>query len=326
MTAATTARTRESTSDRARRWRIAVLLYLALTAAYASMLPTERWRTHTPYNHYALQAEAWLDGHLALAAPPPAYAGNNDFARYRGRHFISFPPVPAALILPAVAMTGSAAALADGRYFLWFSALAPMWLFLTLEALRRDGRVSFDQRTTLLLAATFGLGTVYWFSAVQGTVWFVGHVVGAAALCGYLWASVGARFPALAGLMLALAVGTRPSLSLALPFFVHELWRSNNPQPHGSNKTRWLRKAWSFALVLGAMAVVLMVHNWLRFADPCEFGHRYLTVVWRGRIDRWGLFSPHYLGRNLAVMLTGLPFVTDRGVQINGHGLALWLT
>jgi hypothetical protein len=49
-----------------------------------------------------------------------------------------------------------------------------------------------------------------------------------------------------------------------------------------------------------------------------------LAIGWRGRIDKWGLFSYHYLGRNLAVVLTDLPFVAP--FQINVHGLPLWLT
>src|SRR5581483_7025267 len=46
------------------------------------------------------------------------------------------------------------------------------------------------------------------------------------------------------------------------------------------------------------------------------------------RIDKWGLFSVHYLARNLSVVLAGLPFTKVPGTpfQINAHGLALWIT
>ena len=49
---------------------------------------------------------------------------------------------------------------------------------------------------------------------------------------------------------------------------------------------------------------------------------------WRGRIDRWGLFSYHYLARNLGIALTSLPYLNQvpSKVQINTHGLALWVT
>ena len=331
-----------SVSLKAQRWRLALLLYLVLTAVYAVMLPRQLWSQHTPFNHYALQAEAWLGGSLGLPGQPPGYTGNNDFARYNGIHYVSFPPGPALLIAPAVALSGSAEKVADGRFFLWFSALGPALFWLLLEALRRDGRVHLSERHNWLLAATLGLGTVYWFCAVQGTVWFAGHVVAMAALCAYLLCSVRARFPLLAGLSLAFAVGTRPSMALAVPFFVHEwLHACRSPSCAADKSTtvspatgplgdfdsaRGKRLAVPFIAALLVGACLLMWHNWARFDSPFVFGHRHLTVVWRKRIDEWGLFSLHYLGRNLAIMLTSLPFWSKQGLQVNGHGLALWLT
>src|SRR5690606_32838139 len=43
---------------------------------------------------------------------------------------------------------------------------------------------------------------------------------------------------------------------------------------------------------------------------------------------RWGLFSPHHLGKNLAVALGGVPFWGGPGEppRVGGHGLALWIT
>jgi hypothetical protein len=72
------------------------------------------------------------------------------------------------------------------------------------------------------------------------------------------------------------------------------------------------------------------LHNRARFGSAGEFGYRFLTVAWAARMEKWGLFSFHYLGRNLGVLLTSLPFHHPNGqpapFQINGHGLALWLT
>jgi hypothetical protein len=170
--------------------------------------------------------------------------------------------------------------------------------------------------------------------------------VGVALCCGYILCSLEARHPALAGLLLALAFATRPSLGFALPFFLFELFRAareagDPARPLGDRPLGdrplgelggacWatlVRRGARFALPAIVVLVAVMAHNHLRFGDPTEFGHRFLTVVWRKRIDTWGLFSFHYLGRNLAILLAGLPFFSpDRGLQINGHGLALWLT
>lgn len=291
---------------------------MLLLAAYLAVMPRASLVGHSPFNHYALQAQAWLDGRLDLGGPPPPYTMNNDFALYEGKHYVSFPPFPALLILPVVAAAGSVERVRDAQFFLWFAPLAPALLFLTLDKLRRrSGRKSWQN---LALALSFGLGTVYWFSAVQGTVWFAGHVVGTGLLCAFLYASIDAEHPFLAGLLLACAVATRPSLAFALPVFGYELWRTRH-------RGAWWSKGIRFAAPLAFVGMLLMGHNQVRFGDPTEFGHRLLQVRWRTRIDKWGLFSTHYLGRNLAVMLTGLPYFSEgKGLQINGHGLALWLT
>jgi hypothetical protein len=94
------------------------------------------------------------------------------------------------------------------------------------------------------------------------------------------------------------------------------------------DRARFARGLGEFAapvvLVLGAT----LAHNALRFGDPFETGYRYLAVVWHARIEKWGLFSYHYLARNLGVMLTSLPWLgsPDVPIRMSGHGLALWVT
>ena len=37
------------------------------------------------------------------------------------------------------------------------------------------------------------------------------------------------------------------------------------------------------------MLAVAAWYNRARFGDPLEFGYRYLTVLWRPRMEKWGL-------------------------------------
>jgi hypothetical protein len=309
-------RDRPRTSGARERIIWAIGIYLVATACFVLAMPRSRLWQHSPYNHYALQAAAWLDGRLDLGGPPPSYTGYNDFAVHGDEVFVSFPPVPALLLVPAVAWSGSAEAVRDVQLWLWLAGIGPMLFFLALERLRDSRQLARTRRENALLSLLLAIGTVYWFSAVQGSVWFAGHVVGMALSCGYLLASADCRHPALAGLCLALAFGTRPTLGFALPFFVFEWWRAG----------RRPRAALAFVAPAAVVLSLLAWHNHARFGDPFEFGHRLLAVRWRDRIDAFGLFSLHYLGKNLAVAMTSLPFFTREGLQINGHGLALWIT
>ncbi|MCC6528284.1 MAG: hypothetical protein IT373_36910 [Polyangiaceae bacterium] len=309
----------------------AVALYVCLTAVFFALAPRDRLASHSPYNHYALQADAWLHGRLDLGGPPPAYTGHNDFASYGGKWFVSFGPVPAALLVPFAAAAGSAERVRDAQVFVALAAVGPALLYLVLDELRRRGRSGRSDATNLALAALFALGTVYWFTAEQGTVWFAGHVVAVACLALYALASIGGAHPIVAGVALGLAVGTRPNLLFAAPFFLWELGRAAGLGRDGRRAELGPAAAWrglaAFLVPLGGVLAVLAWHNAARFGDPFEFGHRYLDIAWRPRIDKWGLFSLHYLGRNLGVVLSGLPFWTPgHGPSVNAHGLALWLT
>lgn len=310
------------------RRRIALAIYALVTAACFLTVARDRLHSHTPANHFALQAEAWLHGRLDLGGAPPPYTGNNDFAFYQGKHYVSFPPFPALLLVPLVKLTGGAERLKDGQVFLWFAGIAPAFLFLALErltALRRSRRTTFENAA---LAVLFALGTVYWFSAIQGTVWFAAHVIGAALACIYLYAAIGARHPIIAGLCLGLGFATRTPLGFAFPFFACEAWRAWRAAPAASRDREIARRLAFFAAPAALVLALVLWHNRARFGDAFEFGHRHLTVVWRARIEKWGLFSYHYVGRNLSIIFAGVPYTRIEGTpfQINAHGLALWIT
>ncbi|HTN89264.1 MAG TPA: hypothetical protein VL242_36550 [Sorangium sp.] len=306
-----------------RRARIALALYALVTLVYALSSSREIFSAHTPYNHYALLAEAWLHGRLDLGGPPPAYAGGNDFAVLGDRYYVSFPPFPAVLIAPLVKLAGSAERVRDGQFFLAFAGVGPAVLFLALEKLSASRRSRRTEAENVALALLFALGSVYWFSAVQGTVWFAAHVVGVALACIYLHCALDAAHPIAAGLALGLGFATRTPLGFAAPLFLYEAIRAGHSTPRAL-----LRRLALFAAPAALVLSVLLWHNHARFGDAAEFGHRYLHIAWRARIERWGLFSYHYLPRNLAVVLTSLPYTHVQGApfQINAHGLALWAT
>lgn len=329
---------------RARRLTLALGLYLLTAAVFFACASRQTLTEHTPFNHFALLAEAWLKGRLDLGGPPPGYAQNNDFAQYGDKWFIVFPPFPAVLLLPLVKLGGSAIRVQDGQFFIWLAGIAPAVLFLCLEKLRRMGLTGRGTRFSLVLSLLFAFGSVYFFTAEQGTVWFAAHVVGAAIAALYVLCALDAERPMLAGLLVGLGFLTRAPLLYAVPLFLFEALRvSSGASASEVGPSRRVRELWAgldkrrFVLLLvsfGApLACVLAIAAWYnraRFGDAFEFGYRYLTVLWRPRMEKWGLFNYHYLGKNLGVVLTSLPWIVkapaDPRFQINAHGLALWVT
>jgi hypothetical protein len=291
-------------------------------------------------------AQAWLQGRLDIGGSPP---GTNDWAcfdtvdegpcppgRYsfsgpeaeRYRWYVSFPPLPAVLLLPVVAIFGLGTL--DALFWALFAGLAPMLLFVVLRFLRESGQSGRTERDDLLVTALFAIGSVYYFAAVQGTVWFAAHVVAAAFVCLYLLYAFGARRPLAAGLALGLAFLCRPATLLLAGFFALQAISAakDEDRPWSASAPRLFRALAMFALPLGLIVAAAMWHNAVRFGDPFEFGHRFLQIRWRSRIETWGLFSTHYLPRNLTVFLLSLPWLIESSpfIRITRHGLALWFT
>ena len=323
---------------------IAAGIYALATLVFVLCARRALLLEHTTANHFALQAEAWLHGHLHLNGAPPAYAGGNDFARFEGQWYVVFPPFPAVLLLPFTLAAGGAIGVRDGRVFLMLAGVAPAALFLALEKLRRMGLSPRTVMENASLALLFAFGTVYFFTAVQGTVWYAAHVVGTSLAALYLLFSLGAERPLLAGTMIALGFLTRVPLLFAVPLFLFEAWRVHGaPGARPAVEERgWFAAYWHryrpfivrvavFSLPVTCAIVLALVHNAARFGRPLDFGYQHLEIAWHGRIEKWGLFHYHYLARNLGVLLSSLPYVPPPGatttpIQINGHGLALWVT
>jgi len=244
-------------------WRGIALIYLVFAAAYLGA-SGGRLRMHSQYNHYVYLADGWLHGRLTLAGPPPnendwakidvlklkdgrelrgIYGGRvggspERFYPMRGDSFIvtpgeiatrstvrlvSFPPFPAVVMLPFVAIWGLQ--YNDVLFTALWAAINPTLLFGLLRMLRARGYSRRSEVDDLWLTAMFGVGSVYYFCAVVGEVWFTAEIIGVTLSIGYVWGSLDARRPVLAGACVALGFATRQPWAV-LPLFLFEAVRA----------------------------------------------------------------------------------------------------
>ncbi|MGE0869347.1 MAG: hypothetical protein AB7P03_12330 [Kofleriaceae bacterium] len=358
--------------------RYAVLFVIGLVGYGA--LAWDRLGRQSPDPHFVLQAAAWLDGQASI---DPPYKGDDwakvetvvldDGSRVEGRRlvtrptvfrsldgdeipltrirqsrgktlYVSFPPFPSLVMLPSALIGGR-----DGNDMipaLVIAALALPLMLLVLRRLAEAGLSTRSPREDLWLTIALGFGTVFWFTAEQGRVWYAAHVIGVVLALVYAWASVEAKHPVIAGLALGAAALTRTSMAFMFPLFLFEAWRiaarqvsDQTPASPASASMNLragraaMRKALIKPIALFAGPVVVFaiaggLYNLARFGSFGEFGHRYLEVVQQSQIEQYGLMHLHYLGRNLAVAFTLIPELLPRApwVQISGHGLAIWVT
>jgi hypothetical protein len=351
------------------RWGLLVI-YLVFAGAYLGA-SGDRLRGHSQYNHFVYLADGWLKGHLDLPVPPPnendwarvevlhlkdgrtlkgmfGKIGPTDrFYPLSGRsltigdeliasrsaiRYVSFPPFPAVLMLPFVAV--SHLKFNDVLFTALWAAINPVLLFLLLARLRARGYSQRRVPDDLWLTVMFGAGSVYYFASVIGQVWFTAHVIAVTCVIGYAWASLDAARPVLAGLCVGLGYATRTPLGFMLPFFLFEAVRATG----GWARLGRLRKEGlppglagklvRFAIPSAVVLAVLLVHNYLRFEQFTEFGHKYLNIGWQDRMQRWGLLNYHFLSRNLTCALLLLPrFLTQFPyVKVSEHGMSMLVT
>ncbi len=353
--------------ERRRGWVLVLAIYALCTVSFV-VLAGDRLDRHTMNDHFAVQAEVWREGRWYLTEEDIVGRQrrgeldmHNDWAVARHvdpatgktevRYFNSFPVFPAVLMYPFVAAAGSAVVFRDALFVVAIAGVGPALLFLALEKLRRDGRNPRSMLANAGLASLFALGTVYFFTAVQGSVWFAAHVVGVGLTCGYILASVSSArllWCLVAGALVGADFHTRTPTLLGVALFAYESARASLRAPVRADGTLWERAGdawaklekpklltrWTFfaAPILVAIWVTFRI-NQARFGDAWEFGHTLLNVAWMDRVRRWGLFSYHYLSRNLTCAFTLLPILNPAKhpagvgrVQFSAMGLALWVT
>ena len=153
---------------------VGILLALVAVAVY-SVTYVDRY-----YDHFFWQAAAFLEGKAAIRYPVDAAGGLLGNARFQdvlpiattdgiARALLPFPPLPALVLLPFVAIWGLA--VNDQAIFI---VLAGVDVALCWWAI---GRLPVSVVVRLATTIFFAFGTVFWFTAQITTTWYQAHIV-----------------------------------------------------------------------------------------------------------------------------------------------------
>lgn len=322
------------------------------------------------YNHFVWQALAFLDGRSEIdypVGPEGASPGNaffQDVVRVLGPDGaptglgqIPFPPLPAIVLLPFVALWGLATDVQQLSSIIGALAVGVAWWAL--------GRLRVRPTVRLATTVFFGVGTVFWYSSQLGTTWYFAHVVAVALVLGAVGVALGGdptadedrdgspdgaddthtarldlagavlalprrfmdalvhidRRQFVAGLLFGLAATARLPIVFGAPFFMLV----------GSGGT-WVRR--SVSAGLGAIIPVagLLVYNLVStghlFHPGYEALYRLEAVGWSAlgyNID-WAIEDIRYLPQNIGLFLFGTPAILPDAVPSGlGGGAALCL-
>lgn len=305
------------------RWWPAIAVFVLGAAVYSgTALLADLPATPAPA-YFDELADAFLHGRLHLENPGVEL----DLTSHQGRWYVPFPPLPALLLVPWVAGAGvdGVSTVALG---VLLGAASCALVFALLDALRRHGYLALARSDPVWLTVLFALGSVNWYLAPAGTVWFLGQVSAVPALAAAALLAATGRPPWAAGAALGAAMLARPHLLLAWPLLAglarQRIVSGDDPATYRA----WRRWCLVSLAPVAAAAALLGAYNEARFGDPLEFGYRRQHVNARVARDLafHGQFNPRYLPRNLRVMLVAPPQRGPRGVPVpsdEGTGL-LW--
>jgi len=301
-------------------------------------------RVDRVYDHFVWQAAAFLDGQVAIRYPVEASAssfGNWFFQDVLPvsssdgvpRGLLPFPPLPAVVLLPFVALYGLAT---DDQ--LLFTALAAIDVGLCWWML---GRLRVDLAVRLATAVFFAFGTVFWYAAQLATTWYQAHIVAVGVALLAVGVALGGdpaaqddepgfddpteapppappatgldRFRVaprqfLAGILFGLSATARLTSLFAAPFFMLV----------GSGRGWWGR-SWSAglgALIPVALLIAYNVGSTGQVLHPAyDYLYRLETAVYTGLgyHPEWSVEDPRYLPQNASIMfLSGPVILPDR--------------
>jgi hypothetical protein len=299
------------------------------------------------YDHFEWQAEAFLEGQTAIRYPVGTFDPCTDNACFNDvrpvesndgvpRGDIPFPPLPAVLLLPFVALWGRAT---DGQ--LVFGILAAIDVGLAWWML---GRLPIRRAVRFAVTLFFAFGTVFWYSAQLATTWYQAHILAVGLLLLSVGIALGAdpdaavdeddlergeldvgpgpagtaaltraraelasgvdRRQLLAGFLFGLACTSRLTIAFGAPFFLLV----------GSGGT-WRRRGLSAGIGAAIPIGALLLYNLASTGHVFHPGYEYLYQLEAAfypnlgyHVD-WAIEDPRYIPQNLWIMLFNTPAI-----------------
>ncbi len=262
------------------------------------------------YNHFVWQAQSFLRLDAAIPWKVPSAPSFQDVMPIAGRPgfgLIPFPPLPAVVLMPLVAIWGTSTDAALFAAVLGAVNVGLCWRMLIRITERRDAAA--------LGTIFYGFGTVAWYAAMLGSTWFFAHVVASTFLFLAITAALDAerreavtgaarrslKFLDLgqfaAGFLLGVAALARLTTILGAPFFVFV-----------GGGGSWVRRAFSAGLGAAIPVGLLVIYNLAVTGHVFNPAYDYIARSEYhppgGQYNAaWAIEDLRYVPGNLAIML-----------------------
>jgi hypothetical protein len=297
----------------------------------------------SPYVHHVNQANALLHGRLDI---DPQYAKNPNLLERaledellddvkRGitpppcgevKCYLTHPPMPAILLMPFVAIWG----LDVNQTVISVLLGAVTAVLVYLVTRKMTDRVAVQALYTVL----FMFGTIFWYTAANGGVWFFSHTAAVMFLFLAIYAALVPRNALLAGSGLGAAFLSRNDSAWAVIFLL--IMFSDQSLRWTGDRPLWKRVELKPLLLIAAGALPFVLFsfwfNYARFEDVFDSGYTHSEQVYQPQLayiyEGYELFDVSYVQRHVPVIFESMPVFKNDPPYIIPYGfaMAIWAT
>jgi hypothetical protein len=275
----------------------------------------------TPYNYFIWLADAFLHGRLGLTEASP-YLG--ELIPVGGRFYVIYPPMPAIILMPFVAIWGLGFNQTLGSVV--FGGLNVSLFYLLMRRLTQDSKIQ------IWMTLLFGFGTIHWYIASVGSAWYFAHVVSFLFLTLAIYETFTKRRPFLIGLLLGASYWSRLSTILSLPFFIimlSDMWLLRSKEGSILGKIN-LKPLVQLGSGVGVFVLINFIYNFLRFHTPFDVAY-FMSGIDTPSHEPWlnkGPFSLSYIRYHLSIILAKPPvFINEPPYVLPSlAGMSIWIT
>ncbi len=287
------------------RWKLLIIALVSLLIFVLSKGPPPG------QNHFVYLADAFLHGRLGVTGGGTVLA---EIVPFHGNYFVVYPPMPAILLLPFVALFGTNVDQSLMSIFLACLSVSATWLMLKKTGVKGS--------KALWLTALFGFGTCLWFIASVGSAWYIEQVSAVLFLTLAIVLALYKKTPFLIGVLLGFAFLSRLPVILSFPFFLLLIYEQN-----GSWKPR-LKQAAYFLVGLGILVGVYELYNFGRWGVFSDLGYYLIPGIQQDPSFTNGIFNLSYIPRHIYAIFFQGPILLNNSpyFEPNWMGLGLFFT
>lgn len=266
---------------------LALAVAALATAVFYYSAPPEP----TPFDYFVRLADAFLHGRFYLLEGP---SWLNELVPTAGGFYVVYPPMPAVVLMPFVAVFGTQIAQQGPNALFGGAAIGLLWLAL--------GRFDLTLRRRALLTAVFAFGSVFWYTTEAGSAWYMGHTVAVLFAVAALLPALDRRHAWLVGLLLGCAAVSRLPVALTAPFYLAMLLGLGWPPRIPAERMAALRTTVGFGVGVAIPVGLYAIYNLARWGTVVDQGFVLIPGVLNDPIYSHGIFSIDYIPRELYAM------------------------